>query len=462
MPGTPDNLTPPLNAKPHPLATYDDAVQWIFERINYERAQAGTYSSRDFKLDRMAELLRRLGDPQKTLPAVHIAGTKGKGSTAVMAAGILQHCGYKTGLFTSPHIERFEERMQVDGREPTADLFLQLSQRCFDIVSALDDEANNLRTTYFEICTALAWLYFVNQDVDIVVLEVGLGGRLDATNLCSPEVCLITNISRDHTAILGKTEEKIAAEKAGIVKAGIPVITGSTHAGALEVIRNICQQRNAPLTEPGPNLDFEFVTSHTSTQELIDVTIHDVTWNEIPVPLAGAHQARNTALAISAVHVLKQRGYNIDIENVRAGLTQVKWPVRIELVSDKPVTIIDAAHNEASCQALVETLEHFPQRPRTLVLAATRGKDVRAMLRVLLPAFERIVLTQYQRNPRFVPLDRLVEMTKELGGNAQTAATPAAALSLARSITNEDELICITGSFFVAAEARALFIPDND
>ena len=177
------------------IESYDDAIAWLFNRINYERLQAGSFSSGDFKLDRMAELLRRLGNPQERIPVVHIAGTKGKGSTAVMLAGILRSAGYRTGLFTSPHIERFEERMLVDGEQPRGDELQRLTAQCHDVVLAMDEESEQRRTTFFEVTTALAWLFFASRAADVAVLEVGLGGRLDATNICQPDVCVITTSS---------------------------------------------------------------------------------------------------------------------------------------------------------------------------------------------------------------------------------------------------------------------------
>ena len=442
------------------IESYDDAIAWLFNRINYERLQAGSFSSGDFKLDRMAELLRRLGNPQERIPVVHIAGTKGKGSTAVMLAGILRSAGYRTGLFTSPHIERFEERMLVDGEQPRGDELQRLTAQCHDVVLAMDEESEQRRTTFFEVTTALAWLFFASRAADVAVLEVGLGGRLDATNICQPDVCVITNISRDHTAILGRTEEKIAAEKAGIVKPGIPVVTGCQHDGALQVIRAICAERGAELLEAGR--DFRVTASRESHgAREIDVTVRKHAWPAIPVPLVGVHQSHNAALAIAAAQLLVDCGYAVTPEQARAGLTKVTFPARIEIVSNTPLIIIDAAHNEASCQALVDTLDQFPQRPRTLILAATRGKDISTMLDILLPAFERIVVTQYLQNPRFVPLDELAELVRGRGVRAQVAANPTEALALARKITGPDELICVTGSFFVAAETRALLVDSH-
>ena len=223
-------------------------IEFLYGRINYERVQTGSYSTRDFKLDRVRQLLAGLGDPQEAVPAIHIAGTKGKGTTAAMTAGILEAAGFRVGLFTSPHISAFEERMTVGGRMPAREDIVHLANRVAEETHRMDQWPGQMSPTFFEITMAMGWLWFLFQNVDMVVLEVGLGGRLDATNVCRPLVCVITSISRDHTGLLGSTLAEIAAEKAGIIKPGVPVVSGVQNPEASDVIEEVCREQNAPLT----------------------------------------------------------------------------------------------------------------------------------------------------------------------------------------------------------------------
>lgn len=442
------------------LTTYQQALEFLYNRINYERVQSSAYSAGDFKLNRMRGLLESLGDPQERIPAVHIAGTKGKGSTAVMVASILQAAGYRVGLFTSPHISKFEERMTVNGIQPTEAEIVALVNGLLEPVAELDQELGGMSPTYFEITTAMAWQFFAQQKADVAVLEVGLGGRLDATNVCRPEVCVITSISRDHTHLLGSEIHQIAREKAGIIKTGVPVISGVVNSPAKEVIEEVCEQREAPLRE----LERDFQYHHdpqaieTGIGGQLQVTLPGAVLGELPLPLLGEHQAHNAALAVRAVTELKDRGWKIDTPAIRLGLEQVTWPARIEVVRRNPLTIVDAAHNWASISALIRTLDqHFADRPRIAIFAATQDKDVQGMLRQLLPRFETVILTCYQSNPRGVPVEELFAMSRVISErHVHLARDPGTAWELANRLAGPDDLICVTGSFFIAAEIRGM------
>ncbi len=442
------------------LTTYQQALEFLYNRINYERVQSSAYTTGDFKLKRMRGLLARLGDPQERIPAVHIAGTKGKGSTAVMIASILQAAGYRVGLFTSPHISRFEERMTVNGLQPSELEIVALVNEMLEPVADLDQESGGMSPTYFEITTAMAWQYFAQQRADIAVLEVGLGGRLDATNVCRPEVCIITSISRDHTHLLGSEVHQIAREKAGIIKANVPVISGVVNSPAKEVVEEVCELRDAPLREL--DRDFHYHHDRTATSRAIGgqltVTSPQQTADDLPLPLLGEHQAHNATLAVMAASALVERGWKIESSALRLGLEQVTWPARIEVVRQSPLTIVDAAHNWASISALIQTLEqHFTDRSRIAIFAATQDKDVQGMLRQLLPCFETVILTCYQSNPRGVPVEELYAMSRLVSErHVHLAPEPRAAWELANRLASPTDLICITGSFFIAAEIRGL------
>ncbi len=455
------------------VETYEQAVEYLLGRINYEQVHSDRYNARDLKLDRMAHLLRLLDNPQKQMAVVHIAGTKGKGSTATMIARILQQAGYRVGLFTSPHIEAFEERIRVNGRLLGQEELIELVNDVGPVVAEMDRTPGRWRPTFFELTTALAWLFFRRRQVQIAVVEVGLGGRLDSTNVCDPEVTLITSISRDHTHILGDTLEAIAREKAGIAKKGVPMIVGPLPEEAAEAVRDECKQRKAPLWEFGshvlllPTAQKENSTQaprpQTDNVSTICVKTPVRNWSEVPVPLRGPHQQFNTAMALAAVDVLTSRGWQVSSKVAIEALQQVECPLRIEVVSENPTVILDAAHNWASISALVETIRQrtFGNRKRVLIYASAKDKDVAGHLRLLLPHFHSVILTQYSGNPRALPVSELVRIAGSVSNRPfHWTAQPSQAWKLARRFISDRDLICVTGSFFIAAEIRPLALED--
>ncbi|MGE3316044.1 MAG: folylpolyglutamate synthase/dihydrofolate synthase family protein [Planctomycetaceae bacterium] len=455
------------------VASYQQAIDFLFGRVNYERVHDRAYSLNDFKLERMRKFLELLGNPQQRIPVVHIAGTKGKGSTAIMIAEILSAAGYRTGLFTSPHISAFEERMTVGGVRPEPAMLVDLVNRVLDVVNELD-ETPDLSPTYFEIATALGWLYFVDQKAEIVALEVGMGGRLDSTNICRPVVTVITSISRDHTAFLGNTLAAIAGEKAGIIKPGVPLVSGVLNDEPRDVIRSKAEAMGIPLFELGTDFRFETLRDGQPDQSLLghspltrlSARIQTFTRDSLvlQLPLAGEHQAANLAVAVCAIDLLRNDGWQVSDEDLHAGLLAVRWPARIEVVSVQPTVIVDAAHNLASVQALVKTLNSDLRRTgkRLLIFAGTKDKDVPDLLAALLPEFDVVILTKYTSNPRAMDVEDLVEIAERLGGpTLRVAADPASAWELAKELAGPDDLVCVAGSFFVAAEIREIVIAEK-
>jgi dihydrofolate synthase/folylpolyglutamate synthase len=452
------------------VRTYDQAVEFLFGRINYERVTGIAFSSDDRKLTRMTRLLDRIGNPHEGLKVVHIAGTKGKGSTSVMTAAILTASGYKTGLFTSPHVSSFEERMVVDGEPPSSNQFVDLVNRLIEPIEQMDRGSDGPGPTYFELATALAWLYFRDRRAEVAVLEVGLGGRLDATNVCEPYVSVITNISRDHTNVLGSSLAEIAGEKAGIIKAGVPVMSGVAAGAAGNVVEDVCRRQSSPLYRLGREISWrpsreddssKSESNDATRRRPIEVETPWGMWSGLDIPLRGDHQADNAALAVAAVTLLRSMGVPIPERAVAAGLSNVRWPARIEVVGQRPTIVVDAAHNWASTRALLATLEHdFPTASRRiLVFAATRDKDVAGMLRLLIPRFDSVVLTQYQTNPRSVPVDELAALLEATAAcSCHTASDPASAWRLTSHLATCDDLICVTGSFFIASELREIIL----
>ena len=458
-----------LSAQPLPDAHLrQEALRFLFDRIDYERGHIAADPTREFKLDRMRELLDRLGQPAATVPIVHIAGSKGKGSTAAMVAAVLTAAGLRTGRFTSPHLERVEERMAVDGLPATATEFVACFERVRPAVEAMDRAAGASLAgpTYFEITTAMALVHFARRRVEAAVLEVGMGGRLDATNVCRPQICAITSISLDHTKQLGDTLGAIAGEKAGIVKPGVPLVSGVCEDEPREVIREICRRRAAPLLE----LDVDFGFRYRPPRHLeqapavgrLDFLAHGPrvagTRRGLALGLPGSHQAANAAVALAVIGDLAARGWPIPAGAVRQGLAGIAWPARCEVAGRRPAVVIDAAHNTASVAALAATLEEsFSVSRRILVFATTREKDIRGMLAVLLPCFDEVVFTRYWNNPRGVPPEELAALAADQDERHHSVIEdPAEAWRQARAAAGPQDLICVTGSFFIAAEVRRL------
>lgn len=439
-------------------------MRFLLGRIDYERSRAMPYDPRRMGLDRVRRLLDRLGHPEERLRIVHVAGTKGKGSTSAMIAAMLSAAGCRTGLFTSPHLDRVEERMAVDGRPCTADELVELVHLVRPAVEDLDRETAALgsvqaRPTYFEIITAMALLHFVRSEAEAAVLEVGLGGRLDATNVCTPLLSVITSISFDHTQQLGSTLAAIAREKAGIVKPGVAVVSGVVAPEPREVIRQICRERGCRLIQRDTDFDFDYEPPrHVERAPACGLVRYRSAGAErdFSIGLLGRHQAANAAVALTVATQLQQAGWNLPEAAIRGALRDLSWPARVEVVARRPAVILDAAHNAASIEALVETLdESFSATRRLLIFATTRDKDHRGMLGHLLGKFDEVFFTRYLDNPRAVPPEELQALAVELGSRRwPTYAEPAAAWEAVGGMTSPADLVCITGSFFIAAEIR--------
>ncbi|MFT5528274.1 MAG: dihydrofolate synthase/folylpolyglutamate synthase [Pirellulaceae bacterium] len=445
------------------------AIEFLLGRINYERASKIPYRSSEFGLDRMRQLLAMLGDPHLRLPAIHVAGTKGKGSCSTMISAALTACGKRVGLYISPHLEMLEERFNIDGQNCTADDLVELMQTVQPVVEKM--ESDGRRPTFFEVTTALAFLYFSQQKVDLAVLEVGLGGRLDSTNVCQPIVTVITSISFDHMRELGDTLPEIATEKAGTIKPGVPVVTGVTEPESLAAIERIALQHKAPVLKMGVDFGYEYLgatldgnglSAEFNYWERAGGAIGSL--ENIQFGMAGQHQASNAAVAIQVMSQLRTLGQPVELAEIRKGLAQARCAARIEVAKEQPLVILDSAHNLASVRALVNVIqEALPGREGILVFAANRDKDVFSMVRELLPAFSKCVVTTFDNSPRAMSVEQLVEnvaaIQTELAGRAAavyTADNASAAWEKARQLASGDAFICVTGSFFLAAEIRAI------
>lgn len=454
---------------------YAAAARFLLDRINYEKTVDRPYDQQTFRLGRMVFLLECLGNPHLNAPVIHIAGTKGKGSVAWLLAEGLRRSGLATGLYTSPHLEFLEERFVINGQPVSPESWVKNLPR---LRKAAEDceQSEHGSPTFFELTTALAWILFQQAGTDVNVIEVGLGGRLDSTNVCAPALSIITSISFDHQQQLGNTLAKIAAEKAGIIKDDVPVIHGVRADEARDVIRRVAESHRSNLWELGVDFDAKITPAPPPRKsQLKFLRLSD----RIPSPAAttyqlgmlGRHQADNAALVVAAWQRLTADGWNLPNDAIQQSLSETQVPARVEIVQKSPTIIIDSAHNEASIHALLDTLHtYFDVDRRTIIFACSKDKKYREMLQQILPKCDRLILTQYHSNPRFVPVERLESLASELksdaprsgalGSNSDSRTEIFSAPNIDEAIrfathqTNENELICITGSFFIASEAR--------
>ena len=398
-------------------------------------------------LDTMTALVGRLGMPQARYRNLHIGGTNGKGSTAAMTASMFQAGGYRVGLYTSPHLVEFRERIQVDGRMiPESDI-----GRLTELVKGVSEP--DLSPTFFEFTTAMALQYFAESKVDLAVLEVGLGGRFDATNVVTPLACAITTIALDHQQYLGSTLESVAFEKAGIIKPNVPVIIGRLSREAFETIRRIAAERNAPLFTLGRDFQVEGETPARFSYSGVDVR-----YDDLSCPLLGAHQLENCACALSLVEAARHHRLVVGETEIRAGLRQVQWEGRLEVVARGPLTVLDGAHNPAAANALAQYLRTFrtsnPHSRVILVLAMMRDKDHRGFVEPFHGLVDDVVLTQADLK-RSATVEELLPVIAMICPQVRTHARVAGALGEASQLARPQDLICVTGSLMLVGEVKA-------
>lgn len=436
----------------NPKSDYDSALDYIYSFVDYSLTKQLRYSPEKFNLERMRVLMDKMGNPHQKYPVVHVAGTKGKGSTSVMIASALQKGGYKVGLYTSPHLHDFCERIQVN-QVPIShqDLVNQVN-------SIKPSVASVPEITTFEITTAVSFQYFADQKVDIAVIEVGLGGRLDATNVVTPVVSVITSLSYDHMSILGDTIEKIAKEKAGIIKMSIPVVIAPQGFPEVnEVLADIARKNNSPVTFV--NKEYVYSSqSHSLEGQSFSVTKRStgkVNPIDYTISLLGYHQVENAATARAVLDVINTKGFQVSVENVVDGFRSAHWPCRFEIIKKKPLIIIDSAHNVDSAAKLQVTIKDYLKNKKvTLIFGASEDKDIRGMFEVLFPVVDDIIVTK-SIHPRAFEPDNLAVIASQLQREATITQSIEEALELT-SGKSSDDVILITGSIFVAAAAKEI------
>jgi len=449
------------NADPMAAFSYQEALNYLYSFVDYTLERSYRYTPDRFNLDRVRVLLRAVGDPHRAFGSIHVAGTKGKGSVSSLSASALRAAGYRVGLYTSPHLIRLTERIQVDGEELGQQAMASLLEELKPDVARIPG------ITMFEILTALAFLHFARQNVDFAAVEVGLGGRLDATNVVEPLVSVITSLSYDHMHVLGNSLSDIAREKAGIIKRGIPLVLAPQQHEAERVVEEVARERGAPIIRVGRDWlyapgghDLESQSLFiwpASEQAHMDTFVETAGGEEwapprYEIPLLGYHQVVNTAVAYAALQVVRQSGVRLEEEAIQDGFRHVSWPGRFQILSRSPAVVIDSAHNRDSALRLRIALDdYFPGQPVTLVFGAMGDKDIPGMLAELLPRVSRLILTQPD-HPRAATIDELAVLAHGYGWRVKEIKPVAEALRFALSQSRPGEVVVAAGSLTVAGE----------
>jgi dihydrofolate synthase/folylpolyglutamate synthase len=427
---------------------YNLALDYLYSFVDYSLKHSSELAKAEFNLDRMRELMAALGDPQARYPVLHVAGTKGKGSVCALAASGLRAAGHRVGLYTSPHLLDYCERIQVSGAPVPHAALVNLVERAKPAVAQIP------KLTTFEITTALGLLHFADEQVDAAVVEVGLGGRLDATNVVSPTVTVITSLSYDHMAVLGDTLAKIATEKAGIIKDGVPVISAPQKAEALEVLVRIAGERHAPLTLIGRDVTVESL-GHTLDGQSMRITSGSKSI-KVNMPLLGIHQMQNAATAAAALWEMKNQGVPLAEAALLNGFENVRWPARFEIARREPPVIFDSAHNQDSFAWLRQALDdYFPSLPVYLVFGASEDKNIPGMFAEIRDKLRCMFITRAD-HPRALAPESILPLAAAAGIQTELLEPVADAFERALELSEKDGSIVLSaGSMFVTAEAIA-------
>ena len=429
---------------------YQQAIDYLSSYTDYEKMPM-PHDPAFYDLRRVHELLSQLGNPHLKAKSVHITGTNGKGSVAAMVASTLTVAGYTTGLYTSPHLHSWRERIRVDGEMISEGELVSLVERIKPEVETVNRRATYGELTTFELLTALAFSYFGQRQVDFQVLEVGMGGRFDATSIVTPEVCILTSISFDHTEVLGNTLAVIAGEKAAIIKPGGNVVISPQSEEAGRVIREACESRGAELVSVGHDVTWQSLGFDSYGQRL--QVMGRLGSYEVSISLLGKHQMENAATAVAVLEVLAEKGYKVSRDAIIGGLAQVRWPGRIQVLSRRPLLVVDGAHNPDAARKLRESLgQYFDFDRPILIIGMSDDKDIAGIVSELSPRFEKVIVTR-SRHPRSAAPERVAAEFKRHGADVQATGDVAEALSTAVSLAGDRDLICVAGSLFVVAEA---------
>jgi len=420
---------------------YDEFTEWMFglERFGIKLG-----------LDNIREFLGRIGNPEKSLKSIHVAGTNGKGSVCAMAAETLRAHGIKVGLYTSPHLVDFRERITINNRRIAERDVVRLGLELKETMEAMASESKEKQLTFFEFTTGLAFKYFEEKAVDIVVAEVGMGGRLDATNVLDPEVSVITRICLEHTNYLGGSIQEIAREKAGIIKQGVHVITCERKPDALAVIESTCMKKRSSLRRIGKDFEISLVNQTVGGTEFNYSGARTI--KGLRTRLIGGYQADNAAAAIAALEVLSEGGLAVTDGDIRKGLASVRWPGRLDMISRRPLVILDGSHNPEGVATTASVLESLDLRPLTFVVGCMDDKDARGIVRALAPLASKMIVTQ-ARFKRALPAGTLMDIVKQ-EFDGETVLSPDTRSALETGLNDiRGKGLCVIGSLYVVGEA---------
>jgi len=434
---------------------YKESVNYIFGHTNYEMIPRVPHTEAQYDLRRVYEMLERIGNPHRKARALHVTGTNGKGSTAAMLSSVLTAAGFITGLYTSPHLITMRERFRVDGQMIEESEVAEVMSRLRPEIEAVNESGAYGKLTVFEILTGLCFAYFSDKDCHFQVMEVGMGGRFDATNVIQPEICCLTSISLDHTEVLGDTVTKIAAEKAGIIKPGCTVVSHPQTEEADKVIRETCREKGVDLIRVGKDVTVHSLGHDLDHQELeVKGRLNSY---RISIPLLGQYQLDNTAAAVAGIEVLIEKGVKISTESLLRGLAGVDFPGRMQIIHRNPLVVVDGGHNPGAAQRLKEAVtEYFKPENSILIIGISNDKDIAGIVRELSPVFKQVIATRAD-NPRATSPALLAAEFTKYGIEAQVTENVFQALSKALAIAQGDDLVCATGSLFVVGEAIGYF-----
>ena len=446
---------------------YQRTLDYLYSFVDFSIQKTFHTNPPKFDLDKILAFVKALGNPHQGYPIIHVAGTKGKGSVSAMCASALKAAGYRVGFYISPHLHDYNERIQIDNQPIPHAVLVSLVEELKPIIGSIP------QITTFEITTGLAFTYFKRQKVNAAVIEVGLGGRLDATNVVTPVISVITSLSYDHMFLLGNTLTEIAGEKAGIIKPGIPIISSPQKDEALSVLKRIASERSAPFYQMGDDYRYApfqhdlrqqtlFVWPKADQAKMNGFLAGNVKeeWQprQLQIHLLGYHQVENAATAYAALQVARNNGLPISEDNIWTGFSRVTWPGRFEVLRKEPPLVVDSAHNRDSALKLRLALaDYFPGRPVILIFGASEDKDIQGMLAELTPCVRKVITTK-ANHPRAMDPDALVDLVHRFGRPARAMDNIPQALEAALNTGNNECVVLAAGSIFMSAEVRQAWL----
>ena len=433
------------------LQSYKEAIDWLYEVRRFG-------SKPGLKIIRY--LLNKIGNPQNSFKSIHVTGTNGKGSTTAMTSSILIAAGYKIGMFTSPHLINFTERIQINNREITKEEVMKNISELKPIIAEMEKDLELRHPTFFEIITAIAFKHFSEMKVDFAVLEVGMGGELDATNVVKALVSVVTNVSLEHTAVLGDTVQEIAEKKGGIIKKDGVLITATEDESVYEVLSKMCQDRASLIFRVGRDITVEPVKT-TNKGQLFNLKGFNGEYRNLTIPLMGKHQLTNAATATAAVEALSFHGINTTEQDIQTGLQNIRWPGRLEIIARTPLVVLDGAKDIAASEAATKAMSDFTYDKLTLVVSISSDKKVTEMIENFSKVADRFIVTEHSVQMRAAKTARIAQEAEKHGIPYEAIPDVKDAVKYAIETSNPSDMVLVIGSVFLVGEAREIWYPPN-